>query len=72
MNRTRKLAIGVALMTVVGIPGAALAGGQSNCVGPSVQFLHTAFMGLAQSDPGAVGELVNDIRTNPGNYPWCG
>jgi hypothetical protein len=72
VKRTGKLAVVLALATVIGIPGAAAAqGGPTNCVGKSVQQLHTAFMGLARSEPGAVGEMIASVRDNPDAFPWC-
>ncbi len=73
VKRTRRLAVALSLVVVIGIPGAAVAqGGPTNCVGTSVQQLHTAFMGLAQSEPGAVGDMIAWIRANPDALPWCG
>jgi hypothetical protein len=73
VKKPRRLAVVLALAAVVGIPGAAFAaGGPTNCVGKSVQELHTAFMGLAQSDPGAVGDMIAYIRANPDAFAWCG
>jgi hypothetical protein len=72
VKRTRKLAVVLSLAAVIGIPGVAAAqGGPTNCVGKSVQHLHTAFMGLAQSEPGAVGDMIASVRDNPDAYPWC-
>jgi hypothetical protein len=73
VKRTRMLAVALSLAAVIGIPGAAAAqGGPTNCIGKSVQQLHTTFMGLAQSEPGAVGDMIAWIRDNPDALPWCG
>ena len=72
MKRTRKLAIGIALAAVVGIPGSAMAQGSDTCFGESVKQFHSAFMSTAQSNPGGVRDLLEWIRANEDQFSWCG
>lgn len=66
MKRFRALAIIIATAVIVTIPGAALAGGQNNCVAETVQMFKTTF---SQAEPGAVADLIAGARANA--YPWC-
>jgi hypothetical protein len=71
MNRARKLTVGIVLMGVLGIPGAAVASGGQNCVGETAQMFKAAMRFVAQEGPGAVGEYLGAIREDPDAYPWC-
>jgi hypothetical protein len=72
MKRTRKLVVVAAIATVIGIPGAAAAQGDTNCVGETAQVMHTAFPMLAKTGNGAVGRLLAGVREDPSGFPWCG
>lgn len=71
MKRSRRLALAVALATVIGIPGSAVASGSPNCVGQTAQMVKWAFRGVAQSGQGAVGDWLGAIRTEPESFAWC-
>jgi hypothetical protein len=71
VKRFRALAIIIATAAMVTIPGAALAGGQNNCVAETVQMLKFSFRSAAQADQGAVADLIAEARSNPDAYPWC-
>jgi hypothetical protein len=69
-KRTRRIIAVAAVAAVIGIPGAASAQGE-NCVGATAQFAHAAFPGLAQTQPGAVGDWLSEVREDPSGFPWC-
>jgi hypothetical protein len=70
MKRTRRIIAVAAVAAVIGIPGAASAQGE-NCVGETAQLVHTAFPGLAQTESGAVGDFLAEVRADPSGFPWC-
>jgi hypothetical protein len=66
VKRFRALAIITATAAIVGIPSAALAGGQNNCVAETVRMFKTTF---PHSEPGTVADLIAEARANA--HPWC-
>jgi hypothetical protein len=71
MSRARKLAVGMSLLVVLGVPGSAVAQGSDGCFGESVKQFHSSFMGAAQSGPGALRDFIEWIRENQSTFPWC-
>ena len=73
MKIVRRLAILGGIVAALGLSsGAQAAQAPKNCVGESVQRFHTTFMGVAQSERGAVGDMIASIRADPEAFPWCG
>ncbi len=68
VKRFRALAIITAMAAIVAIPGAAQARGQDNCIAETVQMLKTTF----HADPGSAAAVIEEARTNPDVFPWCG
>jgi hypothetical protein len=71
VNRARKLAVGIAVLAMLGIPRSAVAQGSGDCFGESVKQFHSAFKSAAQSGPGEVRDFIEWIRANPDLFPWC-
>jgi hypothetical protein len=67
VKRFRALAIITATAAIAAIPGAALAGGQDNCVAETVQMVKTTF---AHAEPGTVADVIAKARSDA--WPWCG